>query len=394
MPKIAFYFLVLINKGEFIMPRDKFDRSDFNNNFDSQNLKRGLSGTFSFGELTGEAETRPSTPKKKKTNIKRGRSKSVNVRSKNAKAGRTFEKPSALVNKTGLKNNKNNKNKGIFSSILDMFHGVGSKEKNMTISSRNTVEEIKEQLDKLYDRIKEYENKLESKSKEVSLKLVDLSKKVSKLNKEVTRSQRRINMFEKQIKGYESDLDKIKDTGDLEKQNDIAKKIEELRFKIKEEQKKLESHKSKLKPLAEKKEALEKKSKEIKKSIANLKKKSIAIDQKLGCHSVSKESTFEILRRSIKENARRREIEPSQVSNENRAFRTTWNSKTYSFGNPEALKDLSVKGLTFRGLNLEKPRLNWLEQRLKRAEQNGFSTTPSDERENNKEHGGKDNPDR
>jgi len=357
-----------------------------NNKF--QNFGKGLSGTFYYEDLTGEAKTRPSTPKKGKSTIKRGRGKSVNVRSKNAKAGRTFEKPSALVNKTGLKNNKN---KGIFSSILDMFHGVGSKERNMTISSRNTVEEIKEQLDKLYDRIKEYENKLESKSKEVSSRLVDLSKKVSKLNKEVTRSKRRINMFEKQVKGYESDLDKIKDTGDLEKQNDIAKKIEELKFKIQEEQKKLESHKSKLKPLTEKREALEKKSKEIKKSIANLKKKSTAIDQKLGRHSVSKESTFEILRRSIKENARRREIEPSQVSAGDLSFRATFNSKTY---NMEYQKTKGgIPG--FSGLRFQKdPRFNWIEQRLKRAEQNGFSTTPSDERENNKEHGGKDNPGR
>jgi len=362
-----------------------------NNKF--QNLGKGLSGTFSFEELTGDSKTRPNTPKKKR-NSKKERSRSVGRPVK-------FEKPSALMKADEAKEQskeqskeqkeQSRKNKGLFGSILSMFHGDDMKERKMTVSSRNTVEEIKEQLERLYDRVKEYESKLDDKSKEISSKLVELSKKTSKLSREINKSQSRIDMFKKRVRGYETDFEKIKNEDDVMKQTLIDGKIKELNFKIQEEQKKIMGFKSELQPLAKQKSSLENKKSEIKKSLADLKKKSVAIDQKLGRHTVSKESTFEILRRSIKENARRREIEPSQVSAGDLSFRATFNSKTY---NMEYQKTKGgIPG--FSGLKIQNgPRFNWIEQRLKRAEQNGFSTTPPDERENNKEPGGKDNPDR
>jgi acetolactate synthase small subunit len=374
-----FYFLVLTNKGEFIMEKD-FGEFDFggvnrNNNkngesFDRQGFKQKLSGTFTLRELTGDEK-------------KRGKFVGKPVE---------FEKPSALI-KANKAKEQSKENKGFLKSIWAMFHGDDTKERKMTISSRNTVEEIKEQLEKLYDRIKEYEEKLEDKSKEISSKLIDLKKKIVSLDDKIRRSRRRINLYEKQIRGYETDLEKIKDKGNFMKQSIIDGKIKDLNFEIREEQKKIEDFESKLEPFGKQKESLENKKSEIEKSLANLKKKSVAIDQKLGRSSVSKESTFEILRRSIKENARRREIEPSQVSNENRAFRTTWNSKTYSFGNPEALKnlsDLSIKGRALEGLGLARRQKTWLEQQLEKVDKRVSELKEGSSFNDRKERGGKD----
>jgi len=224
-----------------------------------------------------------------------------------------------------------------------------------------------------------------------------LSGRAQKLQKELADVRNKIKNLEK-VPGKEKEIEELKN-----REKEILKTLSELSKKIILEQaqmKELEETKSEL--VTERNE-LELTERKCQTRLNELDAQQLSSEQALGIAPKHEKPLTEILQRGKEEKARD-QVEPTQVSYGNFAFRATLDSD-YNMHNVQSQKVMPVFGwmgkdtpafmkqkMAARDDSIVAKysvRSKFIEDRLHQAESNGFSVTPTDPK-NNKEHGGRD----
>ncbi len=259
---------------------------------------------------------------------------------------------------------------------------------------------LKANPEKFLEFVKNAKEKLHENIEKLQQKLIEIKKSIAKISLALNRERRRYHVLSNRIDVLGEKLEKVRNKiKELEKQPGQEKNVEILKIKEREISNEIEELKrrrleilNRIKELEEQKKKLEAEKDLIVQNIEECQDKIEKINsaeyeykQAFNLEPEIKESLFERYRQNIpRKYQKMREENPTELSHGHLDFKAFIDTTTYN------MQNLTSTKFSMRQEFEKKP--SWIEERLQRANDNGFKvSSPS---EQNHEHGGKDNMER
>lgn len=303
---------------------------------------------------------------------------------------------------------------GLFSTVENWFRALAQPSKPSQNRKSSFIDNVKKNPNMFFELINRAKEKIQEKLVTVKEKLVDIKKSIARLNLAINKTTRKVSLLANNVKTLQEQLKKVRDKiSELEKrpgqeknievlkmrEKEILEKLRELNLQIQAEQNRIKQLEMKKNELEVEKDTIERTKEKYQIRLTDLDSQKFSFEQALGIVPQRIQPLQKVLHNQIRENARLRQQEPTQTSYEHLAFRATLD-QDFNMQNVESAKVLPIDGIVGKTpqhayddsiVAQRHVRNRFIASRLNRAEENGFSVTPSKQHH---EHGGKDNPDR
>lgn len=258
---------------------------------------------------------------------------------------------------------------------------------------------LKANPEKFLEYTKSVKEKLHENIEKLQQEIIEIKKSIAKISLALKRERRRYYVLSNRIDTLSEKLEKVRNKiKELEKIPGQEKNVEILKIKEREISNDIEELKrrrleilNRIKELEEQKKKLEAEKDLIVQNIEECQDKIKKINfaeceynQAFNIEPEIKESLFERYRQNIpRKYQKMREENPTEISQGHLDFKAFIDTTTYNMQNLASTKF---------SMRQEVEKSSWIEERLQRANDNGFKvSSPS---EQNHEHGGKDNMER
>lgn len=257
------------------------------------------------------------------------------------------------------------------------------------------ISKLKGNPEKFLEYTKNIKEKLHENFEKLQQKLIEIKKSIAKISLALNKANRKYHLLSNRMDALGKELEKVKNKiKELEKQpgqeknleilkareKEILIKLEELNRRRLEELNRIKELEEQKKKLEAEKDSIEKDKEKCQDKIEKINSLEHEFKQTFNLEAKDEKNLAERYRENIsKKYEKMREENPTQVSQGHLDFKAFIDTNTYNMQNLTSTK-FSMRQ------EVEKP--SWVEERLQRANDNGFKvSSPS---EQNHEHGGKD----